>query len=315
LLKKTVRILFWTILSLGLGGALIAARADTLQLIDGSSVSGDIVLFNEGGVTLRTPSDSYTNVVWPKFSQDALRQLSENPKIRPFAALFIESPPAPAKSEEIKIQPVSRLELPPKQSLFAALLSSSLGFVALLLIYGANVYAAYEIAIVRARPIGQVMGVAAVLPILGPVIYLCLPVRGETGAAGEPSSDAHSFSVPGGGAPVAESIAAGGVHVAAAGAGRAAAPPEAQIFQRGQFMFNRRFFETKFSGFFSTIRRPAERDLVLVVKTARTALIAQRITRIATNEAHFEVMQNNARQEIMVPFADIQEIQIKHKDA
>jgi hypothetical protein len=309
-----VRILFWIILGLGLVGALTAARADTLQLIDGSSVSGDIVLFNEGGITLRTPSDSYTNVVWPKFSQDALKQLSENPRIKPFAALFIETPPVRAKSEEIKVQ-VSRLVLPPKQSLLAALLSSSVGFVALLLILAANVYAAYEIAIVRSRPIGQLMGVAAVLPILGPVIYLCLPVRREAGPSDESSPEAHSFSVPGGAAPAAESLVAGGVHVASAGAGRGTAPPEAQIFQRGQFMFNRRFFETKFSGFFSTIRRPAERDLVLVVKTARTALVVQRITRIATNEAHFEILQGTARQEVMVPFADIQEIQIKHKDA
>jgi len=80
-------------------------------------------------------------------------------------------------------------------------------------------------------------------------------------------------------------------------------------------MFNRRFFETKFSGFFSVIRRPAEKDLVLVIKAARTQLVAQRITRIAANEAYFEVVQGGGRQEVMVPFADIQEIQLKHKDA
>ena len=80
-------------------------------------------------------------------------------------------------------------------------------------------------------------------------------------------------------------------------------------------MFNRRFFETKFSGFFSVVRRPAEKDLVLVIKAGRTSLVAQRITRIASNEAHFEVVQGGARQEVMVPFADIQEIQLKHKDA
>ena len=74
---------------------------------------------------------------------------------------------------------MSRLELPPQGSLFATLLSSSVGFVALLLIYAANIYAAYEIAIVRARPIGMVMGVAAVLPILGPIIFLSLPMRTE----------------------------------------------------------------------------------------------------------------------------------------
>jgi len=310
-----VQKLGWIILSLGLcGGLAPVTRADTFQLTDGASVSGDIVLFNEAGITLRTPTDSYTNVVWPKFSQDSLKQLAQNPKIKPLVEAFIETPPARPRNTEIQIQDVSRLALPPKESLFAALLSSSVGFVTLLLIYAANVYAGYEIAIVRARPIGLVMGVAAVLPILGPIIFLCLPIPQEAASAeGQAPLEQPTFVVPGG-APAAGGPATGGIHVAGAAA---AAPghPEAQIFQRGQFMFNRRFFETKFAGFFSVVRRPAEKDLVLVIKAARTQVVAQRITRIATNEAYFEVIQGGGRQEVMVPFADIQEIQLKHKDA
>jgi hypothetical protein len=302
------------ILSLGLCGWLVTARADTYELTDGTSVSGDIVLFNDTGVTLRMPGDNYTNVVWPKFSQDALKQLAENPKIKPYAELFIEPPPAQSKNANVPVREVSRLELPHKHFLLAALLSSSVGFVVLLLIYAANVYAAYEIARVRSRPIGLVMGVAAVLPILGPIIFLSLPVREQTEPADEqPQAQAEpqSFSVPGVAAPAENAEA--GVHIAPAAAAKAA--PEAQVFQRGQFMFNRRFFETKFASFFSVIRRPAEKDLVLVIKTARATLTAQRITRIAANEAHFEVVQGAGQQEIMVPFADIQEIQLKHKDA
>jgi hypothetical protein len=307
-----VRKLFWTLLSLGLCGWLTSARADTFGLTDGSAVSGDIVMFNDGGVTLRTLTDSYTNVVWPKFSQDALKQLAQNPKARAFVEPFIETPPKP-KKDEIQVHEVSRLELPPQESLFAALLSSSVGFVVLLLIYAANIYAGYEIAIVRARPIGLVMGVAAVLPILGPIIFVSMPMRKEAPPEEtQPQAEAPSFAVPGAAAPVAESVAAAGVHAAPASK---AAHPEAQVFQRGQYMFNRRFFETKFSGFFSVIRRPAEKDLVLVIKTGRAQLVAQRITRIAANEAHFEVVQGGRQQEVMVPFADIQEIQLKHKDA
>ena len=302
------------ILSLGLCGGFAAARADTFGLADGSSVSGDIVMFNDSGVTLRTSDDTYSNVVWPRFSQQALKQLAQNPKARPLVAPFIEMPPKQPRNEKIEVHDVSRLALPPPESLFAALLSSSVGFVVLLLIYAANIYAAYEIAIVRARPIGLVMGLAAVLPILGPVIFLSLPMRTEAPPdETQPQAEAPTFAVPGAAAPVAESLAAAGVHVAPAGA--KAGYPEAQVFQRGQFMFNRRFFETKFSGFFSVVRRPAEKDLVLVIKTARTQLTAQRISRIAANEAHFEVLQGGARQEVMVPFADIQEIQMKHKDA
>lgn len=309
-----MRILFWIILSLGLGGWLAVAHADTYQLMDGTSVSGDLILFNEAGVTLRTPSDSYTNVVWPMFAQGTLRQLAQNPKIRPLAEPFIETP-RPAKDTTVTLREVSRLQPPPEKSLFIALLSSSVGFVALLLLYAANVYAGYEIALLRARPIVLTMGVAAVLPVLGPIIFISLPVWQETEPAAETQpGEPQSFSVPGGAAPMAASVAAGGVHISPA-TGTSVPQPEAQIFQRGQFMFNRRFFETKFAGFFPTIRRPAEKDLVLVIKTARAQLTVQRITRIATNEAHFEVLQGGGRQEMMVPFADIQEIQLKHKDA
>ena len=307
-----MRTLFWSILSLALCGWLGPARADTYPLADGSSVSGDIVLFNEAHITLRTPGDNYTNIVWPMFSQEALKRLAKNPRIKPLAEPFIETAPRP-KTANIAIHEVTRLELPPEQSLFAALLSSSVGFVVLLLIYAANVYAGYEIALLRARPIVLTMGVAAVLPIVGPLVFLLLPVRRETEPTAQPQVEAQSYAVPGAAAPVAESVAAAGVHITPAAGAKA--QPEAQIFQRGQFMFNRRFFETKFSGFFATIRRPAEKDLVLVIKTGRALLTVQRITRIATNEAHFEVLQGGARQEIMVPFADIVEIQLKHKDA
>jgi hypothetical protein len=308
-----VRKLFWILLSLKLCGWLTAAGADTYGLADGTAITGDIVMFNDGGVTLRTLTDSYTNVVWPKFSQDALKQLGKNPKARVFVEPFIETPPKP-KAVEIQVHDVSRLELPPRQSLFAALLSSSVGFVILLVIYAANIYGGYEIAIVRSRPIGLVMGLAAVLPILGPILFLSLPKHVEAPPEEiQQQAEAQSFTVPGAAAPVAEGVSAAGVHASPAGA--KGGHPEAQIFQRGQYMFNRRFFETKFSAFFSVVRRPAEKDLVLAIKTARAQLVAQRITRIAANEAHFEVIQGGGRQEVMVPFADIQEIQLKHKDA
>ena len=78
-------------------------------------------------------------------------------------------------------------------------------------------------------------------------------------------------------------------------------------------MFNRRFFETKFAGFFGIARAEADRGKVLMVKTPGALLTVERISRISANDAHFEVVQGGERQEIMVPFADIQQIQLKQK--
>jgi len=91
--------------------------------------------------------------------------------------------------------------------------------------------------------------------------------------------------------------------------------PPLQIFQRGQYTFNRRFFETKFSGFFGVVRSAAEKDLVFTVKTMGGEFVVRRITRLAANDIHFEVLKGGISQEVMVPFAEIQEIWLKHKDA
>ena len=220
-----------------------------------------------------------------------------------------------AKKAEVKVHEVSRLELPPKQSLFGALFSSSVGLVALMLIYAANIYAGYEIAVVRSRPIALVMGVAVVLPILGPIIFLALPVRVEPAQAAAPQPEAapHTFAVPSAAQPVAS-----GIHIVEASWQKdspAAGPGAPQIFQRGQFTFNRRFFETKFAGFFSMIRRESEKNLVLTVKTGRALFVVERISRIATNDMHVEIPKGAGKQEVMVPFAEIVEVQLKPKGA
>jgi hypothetical protein len=307
-----VRKILWTIFGLWLCGLLVAARADTFQLADGSLLTGDIVTFNDSGITFREPGDVYTNVVWTKFSQDALQQLSANPKIKVLVEPFIEIPPSErALKPEIKVQDVTRLELPPRQSLLGALASSSVGIFVLLLIYAANIYAAFEIAVVRTRPIALVMGVAAVLPVLGPIIFLSLPVKVEAAPAEvQTEGDPTTFAVPGQQAALVEEMKTGGNSWQTP-----AAQPASQVFQRGQFTFNRRFLETKFSGFFGAVRHGADKDMVLTVKTTRGEFVATRITRIAANDVHFEVVKDADVQEVMVPFADIQEMRLKPKDA
>lgn len=308
----------WTIFGLWLCGGFIASGADTYQLTDGKSITGDVISYNDNGIVFRLDVDKYSErVPWTKFSQEALNQLSANPKVKPLAEPFIESPPAErSKKSEVTAHEVQHLDLPPRTSLFYALFNSSVGLIALMLIYAANIFAAYEIAICRARPLALVMGVAVVLPILGPIIFLVMPVPVEAPepVAQHSATASQTFSVPGAAQP-----AAAGIHIVEASwQGKAAAAPaaganEPQIFQRGQFTFNRRFFETKFSGFFAMIRREADKNLVLTVKTGRANMVVERITRIATNEMHVETPVGSGKQEVMVPFAEVVEVQLKSK--
>jgi hypothetical protein len=313
-----VRRFLWTIFGFWLCGLLAAAGADSYSLTDGTSVTGSVISYNDNGIVFRLNEEQYSQrVPWTKFSQDALKLLANNPKLKPLVEPFIETPPpSRMKKQEVTVHEVSRLELPPKQSVFGALFASSVGLVVLLLIYVANIYAAYEIAACTAQPIALVMGVAVVLPVLGPIIFLALPRRvGPAHAAPlQPAAAPHTFAVASAAAP-----AAPGIHIvdaswhASTSSSSAATPSEVQTFQRGQFTFNRRFFETKFSGYFALIRREAEKNMELTVKTGRTQHVAERITRIATNEMHIEVGQGGGKKEIMVPFAEIVEIQLKPK--
>lgn len=331
--------ILWTICGLWLCGLLAAGGAETFSLANGSTVTGDIISFNDNGVIFRTGGDKYTDrMPWLKFSQAGLKQLAKNQKIVPFVAPFIipaETQQAP--QAEVKIQSVTRLDQSAPASLFGGLFASSVGLIMLLILYAANIYAGYEIALFRARPQGLLMGAAAVLPVIGPVVFLLMPsLRVTTPAAGAEETPAegtsagetpaepapHRFIVPGMAAetPATPSTSKEEIHIVSGSweSGTPPAPPEnpqTEIFQRGQFMFNRRFFETKFAGFFGIVRREADKDKVLQVKSVHGLFTAERITRISANEVHFEVLRGGSRQEIMVPFSEIQEIQLKHKNA
>jgi hypothetical protein len=321
-----VRKILWIIFGFWLCGLLTIASAETYQMADGTSVSGDVISANDGGIIFHTPEDKYTDrISWTKFSQDGLKTLAKNPKIDPFVEPFIETPPPTHSQTDVHVRNVTRLELPPKGSVIGGLFSSSLGILFILLIYVANIYAAFEIALFRARPPAVVVGVAAVLPILGPIIFLSMPTLIPPGATEEDmqmETGAPPEAIAPPGAPQAQSATTEEVQVTAtttgwktAAAPAAAAHPAPEVFQRGQFTFNKRFFETKFSGFFGMMRTGPNKDMVMLIKTAKGQYIVERITRISSNDAHFEVVSGATRQEVMVSFGEIQEMQLKHKDA
>ena len=333
MLRNLVRKTFWIILSVCLCGWLITAKADTYQLTDGTTINGDIISFNDDGVTFHTADDKYTDrIPWTQFTQDSLKNLAKNPKIAPLAEPFVETPPPAPSQTHVTVHNVTRLQLPSKGSVLGGLATSSIGVILLLLVYAANIYAGFEVAVFRARPPAVVIATAALLPILGPIIFLSMPTVMPPGATQEDMqmatgappeaiapanvpADAPPGTSPGAKPAEGEAAPATGLHLSATEWKAATAIPETQTFQRGQFTFNRRFFETKFSNFFSMTRHGADKDMVLVVKTPKAQYLVERVSRIAANDVHLEVVAGAARQEVMVPFGEIQEIQLKHKDA
>ncbi len=303
-----------------------SAGAATIEFADGVKFTGDIVQKTPAFIQLRVES-GYTNLDWSKISQDSLKELqalattSRDQKLAEYVAPYIEIPEDEIiKKTQVEIKPAPRLDRPEKGSLIGAMFKSSVGLVCLLLLYAANIYAAYEIAVIRAYPPAMVCGIAAVAPIVGPIVFLCLKTKLPSDE-GEEEEELDAPAAAEAALPSAShgDAAAPAEHGVAASqaATHAAAPalPQTQVFKRGQFTFNRRFIETKFSAFFTAVRRGDDKDLVLMVKSMRGEFVATRISRIAANDMHLEVHKGGAAQEVQMPFLEIQEIQLKHKDA
>jgi len=294
----------WLVLSVS------AFASETMTLVDGTTVSGDIVKFDDYDAMIHLSSDSFTNIVWPRFSQDTLKQLAANPKYKAVAEPFIN--PAPAQPAQISVATPKRMTLPSNPSIFGGLFGSSLGLFILLVIYGANLYAAYEVAIIRGRPPAMVIAVAAVLPIAGPAIFLAMPV--QMVSLEESPTDAlpeGGGPVPGGPATVPGAEGEDIQVVPASWQGsKEEKKPEPQVFSRGKFTFNKRFIETKFAGFIGEPKGDAK-NFSMSVKTLKDKFEVECIKQLATAECILETPYG----QVTVAFSDIQEIILTPKPA
>lgn len=306
-----------------------ASGAETYNLVTGEVVSGEVLVAsaNDLGVQIKVGEGEYQRVSWAQFSQEDLKKLAEIPKLQPFVEPFIEVTQAERIARtEVPIKPPPRLERPARQSLFGALFSSGLGLFLMLVLYGANLYAAYEISVFRAQPTALVCGAAAVVPVIAPIVFLSMPTKlkpeAEAAAAGA-AAGAPGAAAPEG-VPAEEEINPMlDTHVAHPAGLKLAHEPEpakpaagpVTTYQRGQFTFNRRFFETKFPGFFGTVRRDADRGMVLVFKCSKGEHVGDRITRISANDLHLQVHRGHVAEEVVINFQDIQEVRLKPKDA
>ena len=320
----------WLLLCLAASGLLVAgASADTFKLANGETIVGDVMqtTADEQGVRIKVSEGDYTTVKWANFSQDDLKKFSSNQKLEPYVVPFIDIPPhSRVKRADITVKEPPRPAQPAQQTLLGALCSSTLGLVVVMVLYAANIFAGYEVAIFRGQAPMLVGGLAAI-PFLGlavPVVFLALPGKHRS-TAEEPSlSDPASAAarLPARSEEINPMLGEGvrrptGLTVSHTEDADTQKPnvPEMLVYQRGQYTFNRRFIETKFAGFFGVVRRDAERDLVLLINSARGLYVGQRISRISANELHLHVQRGHASEEIMIPFQEIKEIRLQHKDA
>jgi hypothetical protein len=170
----------------------------------------------------------------------------------------------------------------------------------------ANIYAGWEIGVFRQWPPAVVAVIAAVVPIIGPAIFLAMPThRVRTDEAPLEAAATEEAAI------VTEEAPPAAVEEHSA----KPALPETVTYPRGQFTFNRRFFETKFAGFLKMVPGEAERDKVIFIKSARGEYTGHRFSKVEPNEVFLQIRKGTATEEVMIPFSEIYEVQIRHKDA
>ena len=171
----------------------MAAGAE-FKLTNGDIIKGEASSINSDGLMIRMESGGFTERYgWGLLTQETLKMLQDNPQAKKFVEPFIEVPvdvvaKEKARKKEIVVKEPPKLERPQGKSFVAGLMAPA-GFLVLGILYFGNLYSAYHIAQFRSRPVALVVGLSAVLPVLGPIIFLLMPdAEGSAPPAFEPTA-------------------------------------------------------------------------------------------------------------------------------
>ena len=294
------------------------------KLSNGDVYTGQAASFNDDGVIIRLDLGGFSpRVPWGKLSQETLKELVEVPEAKEFAEPYIEIPieeKVRQRQQKKEIRITEPPEVPPHTEArigFFASMANPLGYALLGILYFANLWAALHIARWKARPVALVVGVSAIAPILGPILFALLPPADyippeaeaqEQAPAAETGVNPMQQALPSGMQASSLGLAGGG----AAAPKASANPAYSQVYSRSNTTFDRRFFETKFTGFFRVAPAEPEKDLVMVVKTPKQEYVATRVSRISASEIHFQLQRGT---EASVPFGEITEVSVRPKGA
>lgn len=295
-----------------------SAQAATFPLLDGTTLDGEPVSFTAQGMVVKNASGDFApRMGWTNFTQEALKELVKNPKAKSFVEPFVEEDVnvEKAPSVVVKLKPHPRMNRPDPKAGMGALFSSGLTIVLLLIVYAGNIYAGFEIGIFRNYPPAMVCGVAAVAPVIGPAIFLCLPTRVQKSVD---ELAAESMEASGGEVTQLSYVHPGSKDAtpeAKAAQAAATAASQVTVYQRGKTSFNRRFFETKFSGFLKVVPGDAEKDKEIYIKSARGEYVGRRFSSIQANEVILQVQKGEATADVIIPFPEIFEVHVRPRTA
>lgn len=290
---------------------------------NGNVIEGTISVMDEESMVIQLTNGTFaTRFDLVYLSQESLKYIQQEPDYikkgyHNFVEPFIELPEEEIHPPEINVRQPERMVRPDGKDTFFSTLTTPIGLLILAVIYAGNLLAAFEIAVFRGRPIPLVCGVSAVLPFIGPILFVSLPsIEAESNyeesfddAGGAPAPEAPPEPAPAPGTPSGKpglGLAKGGAAGGGASGGLAGA-----VFSKDDTQFNRNFVETKFTEFFRVVPSPSIKNLVLAFKTVKREYVATRITRISGSDVHLQLQQG--AKEVSVAFGEIVRIEVRNK--
>jgi len=300
-----------------------AAEPYPFTLENGNVTEGRISVMDEESMVIRRTTGTFSERIDLVYlSQDTLKYIQQHPEYiqkgyHVFVDPFIELPEEEIQPPEISVRQPERMERPDGKTTFFSTLTTPIGLLILGAIYLGNLFAAFEIAIFRGRPIPLVCGISAVLPFIGPILFISMPgIEAESsyeepfddGAAAAPEAAPEPAPAPGtpSGKP-GLGLSKGG----AAGAGGSGGGLAGAVFTKDDTQFSRNFIETKFTEFFRVVPSPSIKNLVLAFKTVKREYVATRITRISGSDLHLQLQQG--AKEVSIGFGEIVRIEVRNK--
>jgi hypothetical protein len=310
----TMRWLFGSALALAFCLAAFEAAAPDFKLADGAVITGELVAPNDEGTVIRRSSGGLTSRLgWDRFSQETLQEFAKDPQLKELVEAYIDYP-MPEEEEQAPIvvqEPPGLVERPAKRPGFFSAFATPAGWFIVLVMFAANLYAAYEVSVFRNYPAAAVMGISVILPVLGPILFLCMPTRVHEGVAVEGQYEAPQEVQNTGSQELAAAGLAGSGLSLTAGQ-KTAGPAQATSYKRGDVEFNRHFFERTFPLFFRLTRGESDKDTVLAVRSVKGEVVATRISRISSNEIGLITQKGH---EVQLRFGEIVEVHVRPKAA
>src|SRR5437868_974224 len=208
-------------------------RAETYPVVQGEPIVGEAMPLTADprGIIFKKPDGSLTERIgWTNFTQAALKQLAATPKVKRFVEPLMEpdvEETAAKQKVEIKPKDVAKMPRPDPKAGLGSLFTAPLFLFVAFLLYAANIYAGFEISIFRNYPPALVCGIAAVAPLLGPIIFLCIPTKlnvVEEETTGQEEEQVERFTV--GEAPADEATPEQAAAAAAAAEAQASGQPQ-----------------------------------------------------------------------------------------